>query len=47
VFHMWLAGRRKDFVMGANKLTGRQYRLLNGVPTVLLVITVFAVIVKF
>jgi len=47
VFHMWLAGRRKDFVMGANKLTGRQYRLLNEVPTVLLVITVFAVIVKF
>ena len=47
VFHMWLAGRRKDFVAGSNALSGRQYRLMNEVPTVLLVIIVFAVIVKF
>jgi protoporphyrinogen IX oxidase len=47
VFHMWLAGRRKDFVSGSNQLTGRQYRLMNEVPTVLMVLIVFAVIVKF
>lgn len=47
VFHIWLAGRRKDFVAGSNALSGRQYRLMNEVPTVLLVIIVFAVIVKF
>ena len=47
VFHMWLAGRRRDFVAGSNALSGRQYRLMNEVPTVLLVIIVFAVIVKF
>jgi protoporphyrinogen IX oxidase len=46
-FHMWLAGRRKDFVAGSNRLTGRQYRLMNEVPTVLMVLIVFAVIVKF
>jgi protoporphyrinogen IX oxidase len=47
VFHMWLAGRRKDFVSGSNRLTGRQYRLMNEVPTVLMVIIVFAVILKW
>jgi protoporphyrinogen IX oxidase len=47
VFHMWLAGRRKDFTAGANVLSGRQYRLMNEVPTVLMVLIVFAVIVKF
>jgi putative membrane protein len=47
VFHMWLAGRRKDFVGGSNQLTGRQYRLMNEVPTVLMLLIVFAVIVKF
>jgi len=46
-FHMWLGGRRKDFVAGQNKLTGRQYRLMNEVPTVLLVVIVLSVIVKF
>lgn len=46
-FHMWLAGRRKDFVAGANVRTGRQYRIMNEVPTVLMLIIVFAVIVKW
>ena len=46
-FHMWLGGRRKDFVAGANRLTGRQYRLMNEVPTVLMVVIVLSVIVKF
>ncbi len=47
VFHMWLAGRRKDFVAARNILTGRQYRLMNEVPTLLMLLIVFAVIVKF
>ncbi len=47
VFHMWLAGRRKDFMAGRNVLSGRQYRLMNEVPTVLMLLIVFAVIVKF
>ena len=46
-FHMWLAGRRKDFVAGSNVRTGRQYRLMNEVPTLLMLVIVFAVIVKF
>lgn len=46
-FHMWLAGRHKDFVAGRNTLTGRQYRLMNEVPTVLMVVIVLSVIVKF
>jgi putative membrane protein len=46
-FHMWLAGRRKDFAAGLNTRSGRQYRIMNEVPTVLLLLIVFAVIVKF
>ena len=47
VFHHWLGWRRKDFVAGSNRLTGRQYRLMNEVPTVLMTIIVISVIVKF
>jgi len=46
-FHMWLAGRRKDFVAGKNKLTGRQFRMMNEVPTILMVVIVVSVVVKF
>ena len=46
-FHMWLGGRRKDFVAGSNRLTGRQYRMMNEVPTILMVVIVLSVIVKF
>lgn len=46
-FHMWLAARRKDLVMGSNKVTGRQYRMMNEVPTLLMLVIVFSVIVKF
>lgn len=47
LFHHWLAWRRKDFVKGRNRLTGRQYRLMNEVPTLLMIVIVFSVIVKF
>lgn len=46
-FQHWLGGRRKDFVAGSNTVTGRQYRLMNEVPTVLLLVIVASVIVKF
>ena len=47
VFHMWLAARRQDFAGGRNTRTGRQYRIMNEVPTVLMLLIVFAVIIKF
>jgi putative membrane protein len=39
--------RRKDFLAGRNSLTGRQYRMMNEVPTVLMVVIVLAVVVRF
>jgi protoporphyrinogen IX oxidase len=47
VFHMWLGARRKGFIAGTNLLTGRQYRLMNEVPTILMGVIVIAVFVKF
>lgn len=46
-FHMWLAGRRKDFEAGQNTLTGRRYRMMNEVPTFLMIVIVLSVIIKF
>ena len=46
-FHMWLGKRRKDFAAGQNSTTGRRYRIMNEVPTILLLAIVFAVVVKF
>jgi protoporphyrinogen IX oxidase len=47
VFHMWLGARRRDFVGGTNALSGRNYRMMNEVPTILLLVIVISVIVKF
>ncbi len=44
--HGWLAVRRKDFAAGQNTRTGRTYRLVNEVPTILMFIVVIAVIVR-
>jgi putative membrane protein len=44
---MWLSARRKDFEAGRNIRTGRTYRMMNEVPTLLMLVIVFAVIVKF
>ncbi len=46
-FHIWLGIKRKGFVGSQNGLSGRSYRLMNEVPTVLLLVIVFSVIVKF
>jgi protoporphyrinogen IX oxidase len=46
-FHHWLSRRRKEFASGQNTRSGRTYRMINEVPTVLMVIIVFAVITRF
>jgi putative membrane protein len=46
-FHHWLALRRRDFAQGQNVMDGRRYRIMNEVPTLLMVVTVLSVIVKF
>ncbi|WP_092076988.1 protoporphyrinogen oxidase HemJ [Poseidonocella sedimentorum] len=46
-FHDWLGRRVYQFSQGTNQLTGRRYRIMNEVPTVLLVIIIFSVIVRF
>lgn len=46
-FHMWLAARRKDFAAGRNTLSGRRYRMMNEVPTLLMIVIVASVILKF
>jgi putative membrane protein len=46
-FHHWLGARRKDFARGENLLDGRRYRVMNEVPTLLMLVIVASVIVKF
>jgi putative membrane protein len=45
-FHMWLAARRKEFVAGENNLDGKRYRIMNEVPTVLMIIIVISVVAR-
>ncbi|MDO7658975.1 MAG: CopD family protein, partial [Paracoccaceae bacterium] len=44
---IWLGKKRKDFVAGVNVLTGRQYRVMNEAPTLLMIAIVLSVILKF
>jgi protoporphyrinogen IX oxidase len=46
-FHMWLARERRMLAEGGHSASGRQYRLMNEVPTVLMVLIVLSVVVKF
>lgn len=45
-FHHWLGRQRKELAQG-RALEGRRYRLMNEVPTLLMVVIVTSVIVKF
>ncbi len=45
--HHWLALRRKDFAMGQNTRLGKTYRLMNEVPTLMMILIVFAVVLRF
>ncbi len=47
IFNIWLGLKISDFKTTNNTLSGRQYRLLNEVPTVLLVIIIVSVVLKF
>jgi putative membrane protein len=47
IFHEWLAGQQKRFASGADVLEGRRYRIMNEVPTVLMILIVISVVVKF
>lgn len=46
-FHMWLARQRKHLKAGTCTLSGRQFRMMNEVPTVLMVVIVLSVVIKF
>ncbi len=46
-FHHWLGYRRKDFIAGNNRRSGRTYRIMNEVPTLFLAVIVISVMVKF
>ena len=46
-FHHWLGKRRKDLAAGTNTVTGRQYRMINELPTLLMILIVLSVVVKF
>ncbi|KGJ05722.1 putative membrane protein [Paracoccus halophilus] len=45
-FHMWLAAQRRALLRGQG-LSGRHYRMMNEVPTLLMVVIVLSVIVRF
>lgn len=46
-FHGWLGLRRKEFARGENRRDGRTFRIMNELPTALMVAIVLAVIVRF
>ncbi len=46
-FHVWLGMRRKDFSSGIRSVSGRQFRMMNEVPTILMVVIVLSVVVRF
>ncbi len=46
-FHHYLGYRIKDFAAGTNTRSGRDYRIMNEVPTVLMIVIVLSVVVKF
>ena len=45
-FHMWLARQRRELERG-RALSGRTYRLMNELPTLLMVFIVLSVVLKF
>lgn len=45
--HHWLGLRRKEFAEGRNTRPGKHYRLMNEVPTVLMIVIVFSVVLRY
>lgn len=46
-FHHWLGVRRKELAAGTNTRSGRTYRMINEVPTVLMIVIVLSVVLKY
>jgi len=46
-FHHWLGRRRKDLMNGTNTVSARRYRMMNELPTLLMVVIVFSVVIRF
>ena len=45
-FHHWLSVHRKALERGTDETSGRTYRMMNEVPTVLMVVIVLMVVLK-
>ena len=45
-FHHWLGRRRKELANGTCHTTSKTFRLMNEVPTLLMIVIVFMVVVK-
>ena len=45
-FHIWCARQRKALAAGDYAISGRRYRLMNEVPTLLLIVIVVSVVVR-
>jgi putative membrane protein len=46
-FHGWLVSTHKKMALGQFNYTGTQMRIANEVPTILLIIIVISVIIKY
>ena len=46
-FHIWLARERKRLKRGDVRRSGRQYRIMNEIPTILMLVIVLSVVLKF
>jgi len=44
--HFWLGARARDFALDANRFSARTYRIVNEVPTLLVILIVILVIVR-
>jgi putative membrane protein len=45
-FHHWLGKRRKEFEKDANTRPARTYRLMNEVPTLMMIVIVVMIVVR-
>ncbi len=45
-FHIWLGIRRKEFEIDQNSRSGKHFKLMNEVPTVLMIIIIIMVILR-
>jgi len=45
-FHHWLGLRRKELALGTCTVTGRQFRMMNELPTLLMVVIVIMIVVR-